>query len=235
MTTTISSIPNTDNSTTTASAKTTSATGSLTGGADMGKEDFLLLLTTQLRYQNPLSPEDPKDFVAQLSQFSSLEQLINLNNKLDDYSTTSQSMQNSMKLSQGLDLLGKEVKAQGNAFVVTDGTPNKASFILGEAAASTTVSIYNSSNQLVRTLDLGGQSKGEVEISWDGKDSNGNKVADGTYRYQVNALDSSKNNVETASYVSGKVEEVLQDSSTVYLKVNGLLVTLDSVLSIDES
>ncbi|MDD2902401.1 MAG: FlgD immunoglobulin-like domain containing protein [Syntrophales bacterium] len=234
MSTSISSIPNTT-STDTSSTAASSASGSLTGGVNMGKEDFLLLLTTQLRYQNPLSPEDPKDFVAQLSQFSSLEQLINVNTKLDDYSTTSKSMQTTMQLSQGLDLIGKQVKAQGNAFVVKEGEANKASLILGSNAASVKVSIYDSNSKLVRTLDMGGQSKGEVQISWDGKDSNGTTVADGTYRYQVTATDSNKNTVETASYVTGTVEEVLQDSDTIYLKVNGLLVTLDSILSIDES
>lgn len=234
MPTTISSIPNTS-STTTTSTTSTSTTGSLTGDADMGKEDFLLLLTTQLRYQNPLSPEDPKDFVAQLSQFSSLEQLINLNSKLEDYSTVSQSMQNTMQLSQGLDLMGKTVKAQGNSFVVSSGEANDVVFILGDAAASTTVKIYNSSGGLVRSMDLGGQSKGEVEVSWDGKDNNGNTVADGTYYYTITATDTSGNAVETASYITGVVEEVLQDSNTVYLKINGRLVTLDNILSIEES
>ena len=50
----------------------------------MGKEDFLKLLVTQLRYQDPMSPEDPKDFVAQLAQFSSLEQQMNTNQTLQD-------------------------------------------------------------------------------------------------------------------------------------------------------
>jgi flagellar basal-body rod modification protein FlgD len=201
----------------------------------MGKEDFLKLLTTQLRYQNPLSPDDPKDFVAQLSQFSSLEQLINLNTKLDDYSTTSKSMQTSMQLSQGLDLLGKTVKAQGNSFAVSSGAANDVVFILGSDSTSTKVSIYNSSGTLVRTMDLGAKSKGEVQVAWDGKNNSGEAVADGTYYYKVSATDADGNTVETASYITGEVEQVLQDSSTVYLKVNGRLVTLDSVLSIEES
>jgi flagellar basal-body rod modification protein FlgD len=225
-----STIPTTTSTTT---ATSTSATGALTGGAQMGKEDFLRLLTTQLRYQNPLSPEDPKDFVAQLSQFSSLEQLINLNTKLDDYNTISKSMQTSMQLSQGLDLLDKTVKAQGNSFVVSSGKANDVVAILGNAAASTKISIYNSAGKLVRTLDLGAKPKGEVSVSWDGKDSSGKTVPDGTYSYKVAATDASGNTLDTASYITGTVEQVLQDSNKVYLKVNGRLVTLDSVLSID--
>jgi len=228
-----SSIPTTDTSTT-ASSTSSSSSSSLTN-ATMDKEDFLKLLTTQLQYQNPLNPQDPSEFVAQLAQFTSLEQLINLNTKLEEYSTIAKSMQTSMQLSQGLELLGKEVKAQGNSFAVSSGEAKDLAFILGGAASSTTVSIYNSSGTLVRTIDMGSQSAGEVSVSWDGKDNSGNTVADGTYYYEVAATDAKGNTVETATYVTGKVEQVLQDSSTVYLKINGRLVTMDSILSIAES
>ena len=183
MATSISSIPNTSIST--SSTSNSSSTGKLTGGINMGKEDFLKLLTTQLRYQNPLSPEDPKDFVAQLSQFSSLEQLINLNTKLEDSAKNSTALQNSIQLGQGVSLLGKEVKAQGNSITVTGGKAGDMSFILGAASASTKVNIYNSGGTLVRTIDLGGKSAGEVKIDWDGKDGSGKNVADGAYRFHV--------------------------------------------------
>jgi flagellar basal-body rod modification protein FlgD len=229
----ITSIPNTTSST--SSTSNSSSSGTLTGGVQMGKEDFLKLLTTQLRYQNPLSPEDPKDFVAQLSQFSSLEQLINLNTKLEDSSKNAIALQNSVQLGQGVALLGKEVKAQGNSFTVSGGKAGDMSFILGANAASSTVKIYNSGGVLVRTIDLGAKNAGEVQVNWDGKDGSGNTAADGTYRFQVEAKDAKGKSLDTASYISGTVEEVLQDANKVYLKVNGRLVTLDSILSIDES
>src|SRR3972149_296166 len=74
---------------TTSLASTAGSTGagaSLAGAVqkNLGKEDFLKLLVTQLRYQDPMAPEDPKDFVAQLAQFSSLEQQINANTNLRD-------------------------------------------------------------------------------------------------------------------------------------------------------
>jgi len=201
----------------------------------MGKEDFLKLLTTQLQYQDPLSPADPKDFVAQLAQFSSLEQLINVNSKLDDFNTTIASLQGSQKIGQGVALLGKNVTAQGNVFTVSSGTPGEMSCALGSAANKVTVKIYNSSGALVRTLDLGSQGAGNCEISWDGKDSNGNQAADGTYSFSVNAVDAKGNSVTTATLVTGVVEEVLQDSDNVYLKINGRLTTLDNIVSVEES
>ena len=62
----------------------------------LGKEDFLNLLVTQLRYQNPLDPMDNTEFVAQLAQFSSLEQMSNLNTAFTNQSMLIQSMNNSM-------------------------------------------------------------------------------------------------------------------------------------------
>lgn len=228
----VSSIPNT---TTTTTSTSNSSSTALTGGVTMGKEDFLKLLTTQLRYQDPLSPQDPKDFVAQLSQFSSLEQLINLNTTMGNLGTSMTNLQSAQQMTQGLSLLGKTVKAQGNIFQVSSGAAGDMSYVLGSAASSVKVSIYDSSGKLVRTMDLGGKNAGENQISWDGKDNSGNKVADGTYSFQVNALDSKGNTVSTAALVTGKVEEVLQDSGTVYLKINGKLVTLDNIISVDDA
>lgn len=66
-----------------------------TSGSTLGKDDFLLLLVTQMKYQDPMNPQDDTDFVAQLAQFSSLEQMQNLN------ATTVNS--------QAFSLVGKEV------------------------------------------------------------------------------------------------------------------------------
>ncbi|MFZ5450344.1 MAG: flagellar hook assembly protein FlgD [Thermodesulfobacteriota bacterium] len=230
MATSISSIPATDTSTTTSSSSTTSL-----ASTTMGQEDFLTLLCTQLQYQNPLDPQDPGEFVAQLAQFSSLEQLINVNDKLDEFTTTLASVQTTNQMGQALSLLGKTIKAQGNIFQVSSGEAADVSCVLGADASKVTVSVYNSSGTLVRTLDLGSQSSGECDISWDGKDSNGNQVADGTYYYEVSAVDSDGNSVSTATLVTGTVDEVLQDSGTVYLKVNGRVIALDKVITVEEA
>ena len=231
-----SSIPTTTSTTSTSSTGTSSSTSSsLTSGINMGKEDFLKLLTTQLAHQDPLSPADPKDFVAQLSQFSSLEQLINLNTTMGTLGTSMTNLQSSQQMTQGLSLLGKTVKAQGNIFTVNSGEVGDLSYVLNGAASKVTVSISDSSGKVVRTMDLGGKNTGENQISWDGKDSNGNTMADGTYSFKVSALDSKGAAVTAATLVSGTVEEVLQNSGTVYLKINGRLTTLDNIISVDDA
>jgi len=228
----VSSIPNTNNSTTSTSSSSSAA--SLTG-MTMGKEDFLKLLTTQLRYQDPLSPSDPKDFVAQLAQFSSVEQLINLNTKYDSNNTALSNLQGSMQMAQAVSFLDKTVKAQGSNFQVKSGQADNLSFILGGNAKTTKVSIYNSANQLVRSIDAGSLSSGENKVSWDGKDNQGKQVADGSYSYQVTATDAQGKSVTTATLITGKVEEVLQDQNKVYLKVGGRLITLDNIIAVEPS
>src|SRR5210317_754089 len=93
----------------------TSASGGtlLAGGKSnvMGKDDFLNLLITQLQNQDPLKPTDSTEFTAQLAQFSSLEQLGNVNENLKQL----QDFQASINNSQAVSLIGKEITATGNS------------------------------------------------------------------------------------------------------------------------
>jgi len=93
---------------------TTSATGAAqtttpaSPGANLDKNDFLKLLVTQLQNQDPLNPMDDKDFMGQMAQFSSLEQMTNVASSLDSLTYSSQ-------LSQGAALFGKDVTYQADA------------------------------------------------------------------------------------------------------------------------
>ena len=84
------------------------------GNDIMGKEDFLTLLVAQLQNQDPLNPDDPTEFTAQLAQFSSLEQLFNLNESMDKVAT---SVNDSQKLS-ALSMIGKEVAYADSEFTL---------------------------------------------------------------------------------------------------------------------
>lgn len=198
----------------------------------MGKEDFLKLLTTQLRYQDPLSPEDPKDFVAQLAQFSALEQQLNTNTNLTRLATVIQNLKNSQDMAQGVGLLGKTVKGTGNTISVAGGQALGAGFELPQAAQEVTVSLYNSGGALVRTLNLGAQPAGYRTFAWDARDSSGKAVADGVYTYQVRATDKNGKSLSATNYFTGRVAEVLQDSQGVWLVVNGRRVWLGNITAV---
>lgn len=198
----------------------------------MGKEDFLKLLVTQLRYQDPMSPEDPKDFVAQLAQFSSLEQQLNANTNLVAVGRVVQHLADSLGMSRGVALLGKTVRGVGNALTISGGRGVSASYQLPQDAQRVTVTIFDASGRTVRTLELGSQAAGLRQFTWDGRDSQGRTVADGSYSYQVRAVDGKGVGLEVTNYFTGTVQEVYQDSGGVWVRVDGRPVRVDNIISV---
>ena len=173
--------------------------------------------------------------MAQLAQFSSLEQQINVNQNLESVGSLVQSLKDSLGLSRGVNLLGKTVKAAGNSLNLSGGQVNAASYQLPQEAKEVTVTIFDGAGRLVRTLTLGSQAAGLRQFAWDGKDTQGKIVADGSYTYQVTALDSQGKGIEVTNYFTGKVQEVFQDSQGVRLKIDGREVPLDSIVSVSQT
>ncbi len=152
----------------------------------MGKDDFLRLLVTQLNHQDPLNPMDGQEFAAQLAQFSSLEQLSQINSNLD------LSLQSDLMLSQSIannlavGLIGREVLALDNRLT---GEESQVYLQLGQAAAGVTIEIRNAAGNLVRTLTGGELEAGIRSLSWDGRDEQGNSLPAGDYTFSVAAVD----------------------------------------------
>ncbi len=166
------------------SAQTSSSTSATKTTDIMGKEDFLSLLVAQLKNQDPLNPDDPTEFTAQLAQFSSLEQLYNLNTSMAGL-TTAQT--NSQKLA-ALSLIGKDVSYNGSSFIY-GGTPVSVGYMLDDVASSVTISLQDSNGRTIRTLQAEDTElkAGNHFITWDGTDTSGTTVADGTYKIVLSA------------------------------------------------
>jgi flagellar basal-body rod modification protein FlgD len=97
-----------------------SQTGSTKAGDGLGKDSFLQLLITQMRYQDPLEPSSDTEYIAQLAQFNALEQMQNLNDKVDKLLKASQ-------VAQSSSLIGKQVDGlSANQTVGQDGKPSQA-------------------------------------------------------------------------------------------------------------
>lgn len=163
--------------------KTTASTNSNTGtaGSALGKDAFLQLLVTQMQNQNPLDPQDNGEFVSQLAQFSSLESMTTLN---DSVSTILSSYQSSQAL-QASSLVGRSVITQTGTAVVDTTKGLTGSVNVSSSSTSTTVGVYDSADKLVRTIDLGTQSAGKADFTWDGKDGDGVVVDPGTYTFKA--------------------------------------------------
>jgi len=203
------------------------------GNSDLGKNDFLNLLVTQLRHQDPLEPMKDSDFIAQLAQFSSLEQLSNINTMLG-YSTEldyilSQTIANTMATT----IIGKEVVADGNAIYHEYDTDSRICYELDADAKNVEVTIYNETGSVVRVLTDQDLEKGMNYIDWDGKDNSGSKVAGGEYTFEITAKDSSDESIGVQTRIVGIVESVRYEDGKGYLIVNGQKIEMSDIIEIN--
>ena len=141
----------------------------------LGKDDFLNMLITQLQHQDPLNPADSTEFTAQLAQFSSLEQLSNINNSLKSM----EQFQASLTHSQAVSYIGKEITATGNGVELIEDQPATCHFELESAAAMVAVSIYDATGGFVDSFETGQLGAGRQSATWNGQDLNGNTMPPG--------------------------------------------------------
>jgi len=110
----------------------TSSTNQTTNATTIGKDAFMQLLVAQLKYQNPLDPMDGTDFAAQLAQFSSLEQLSNINDALETQSVN----QVTLNYAQCVNMIGKEVVVRSSDGSETTGKVTAVHFRDNEILAT---------------------------------------------------------------------------------------------------
>ena len=199
-----------------------------TGGKkELGKEDFMTLLLKQLSYQDPLNPMDNAEFTAQLTQFSSLEELNNINSTLADVLAFQQSMQNTAVTN----LIDKTVEAEGDSFRL-NGSADIAYELSGDASIGE-LSIYDPAGKMVWTGKSSDQVEGRNIYSWDGRDLNGNQLPDGKYTFDIKATDSAGKEVAATTIESGTVTGISFEDSLTYLTLdNNRKIYLSDIKSI---
>ena len=207
---------------------TVSTQASVVPSKELDKDAFLSLLITQLQNQDPLNPTDSVEFTAQLAQFSSLEQLGNVNENLKQL----QNFQASINNSQAVSLIGKEITTNGNSLSLADGQPAGCDFKLDGGASLVVVSIYDDTGDFVTSFESQNLSAGQHTLYWDGIDKNGNSAAPGNYTFEVMAADADGNNIKTATFYSGSVEKVVFENNTTYLISGGQKMALGDVIQV---
>lgn len=205
------------------------ATGSQ---AILGKDDFLKLLITQLRYQDPLEPMKGTEFAAQLAQFSSVEQLANINTNLTQTLATNQLMTQSIGNSLAATMIGKDVKASANQFQFTGTGEVRLGYTLPVSAAEVSVRVYDSAGALMRTITNAGTDKGDSTVVWDGKNDQGQTVAKGKYTFKVNAEDASKAALTATPFLYGTISAVRFTAEGTMFVVDGVEIPLSQILEL---
>ncbi|MFH0995965.1 MAG: flagellar hook capping FlgD N-terminal domain-containing protein [Pseudomonadota bacterium] len=210
----------------------TTSTNSLynSGTQTLGKDDFLKLLVTQLQNQDPLNPTDSTEFVSQLAQFSSLEQLSNVNDNLKTVQLFDQSINNA----QAVNFVGKTIKATGSMFELGSGETHEIQYQLGEDADAVYVSIYNTSGEVIKKIEMDQMTAGVQSVVWDGKDVNGNAMPAGTYSFSVQAKNTDGEIMVTAAYIKETVTGVSYHNGNTYLLAKGIEIPYSAIIEVAE-
>ncbi|MBI2890143.1 MAG: flagellar hook assembly protein FlgD [Nitrospirae bacterium] len=197
------------------------------------RTQFLTLLLAQLQNQDPLQPMTDTEMTGQLAQFSQLEQLITLN---DSFSSVSD-LFTSMNTLQAASLLGKTVKATGDTIEVAEGVPETITYDLTQDVHELKLFITSDTGETVREMTISDpedMTTGTHDIIWDGTDSEGQPVEDGTYtiRFEANLLDGTPAPVQ--QYMEGTVTSVRLEDGTIILSAGGKDLYLEDVVEIRE-
>jgi flagellar basal-body rod modification protein FlgD len=213
--------------TVTTSTDTTAASAAMKKSLGMNKDDFMKLFIAQLKYQDPLKPQDPSAMLDQLSQLSLVEQSYNSNTALNNLLTA---QNNSISLT-AVSFIGKDVRANGNVTNFDGSNPAKIEFNLPLSASTTQLSITDVAGRVVRSVALGASSSGDNSISWDGRDNSGALLPAGAYKFAISAVSASGTAVTATTYTTGKVDGVNLSGTTPQLTIGANSVALSDVIS----
>ncbi len=225
-------LPSDASSSSASSGSGANGTGTISDAASLQKtySQFLTLLTTQLKHQDPTQPMDTAQFTSQLVSFSQVEQQLKTNSDLDQLVASS----NNNQASLGLSYIGKNVAVQGNQFDFNPKTEASVSigYNLSAAPATDNINIVDSKGNTVYST-TGSLTAGQNSFSWNGLDNSGSPVPAGTYTVQVNAMDAQKTAVDATTSVPGTVSGMQTASDgSVQLMVGSQLVPLTSISAV---
>jgi flagellar basal-body rod modification protein FlgD len=196
----------------------------------LGKDAFLKLLTAQLSNQDPTEPVDNQAFIAQLAQFSSLEQLQGVSSRLDSLLLA---MGSSNQLGAA-SLVGKDVTFKTSGFDLEEGAAPALQANLSSRAAVVAI-IQDSSGRAVRALDLGVHDAGTFDVGWDGRDGSGTALAPGHYTVKLAATGVDGSDVTVEARSRGRVRGASFDGDEATLLVGTNQVNMSDVVQITQS
>lgn len=204
----------------------------------LGKQDFLQLLVTQMRYQDPLAPQDNQQFISQMAQFSALEGTSNINTSIEslgkqitDLVTNQSASATTISNASATNLMGKYVRVSAKDVVYTSGQSSPIQLnVHTDAGQDSVLSILDKDGAIVNVLPMKGGM--ETNVSWDGTRMDGKKAGTGTYSLKV----TSKDGVTETGYAffENKVTGISFAKGGTRLEINGQTVGMDQVVRVGE-
>lgn len=208
-------------------AETATDTPRSTGPRELGQGDFLKLLVTQLKHQDPLNPTNNTEFVAQLAQFSQLEQSVK-QAQLMQQNLDAQAASFQFTL---LPMVGRRVGLDMPLVQVGAG-PATMRYALERDAARVRITVLDQQGQAIRTLEYAGRPSGLNVAEWDGKNQNGAPMPPGVYRYALTATDTQGASVPSQGRAHLTVSGIRMEDGVAKLAVGDLTVNPSDVVEL---
>lgn len=212
----------------TGSTSLSAHTASTEEQASVEKEGFLKLLVAQLGNQDPMAPQESDKYVDQLTNFSMLEQMMNLNKGVNNLSIG----QLSNNSQDAVRFVGREVVAKGDSISFGQEGAEPVKYGMPHDAESATLSIYDKRGNLVRQEEVDA-APGASQYVWDGRNNDGNVVAEGDYLISIEATDADGNKLPVDTFVRGHVESVRFDNGFPELIVNGRRLKMSDITEVN--
>ncbi|MCB9994587.1 MAG: flagellar hook assembly protein FlgD [Hyphomicrobiaceae bacterium] len=188
-------------------------------------DTFLSLLTTQLKNQNPLDPLDTNQFTQQMVQFTSVEQQLKTNDYLKALTLSTATRTSA----EAVSFIGKKVSASGSTSELIGGSATW-SFDAARDAPNSVITINDANGNTVFT-DTTNISMGQGNYTWDGRDSSGHQVPDGTYSITIDARDD-HGYIPVSTQMSGTVTGVDLSGDEPYLVIGQSKIPVSSVTTV---
>ncbi len=187
------------------------------GGGDLGQEDFLQLMLTQLKNQDPFKPMESGEFLGQLAQFGTVQGLAGLQTSFDSLSTSLVSNQ----ALQASTLVGRSALVESRSLAIGAGEAVNGAVELDKSTSSLTVTIRDALGQPVRTVELGQQPSGLVPFQWDGLADDGSPVPAGRYSFEATYRSENKS-VAADTLLRAPIDSVLLGSDGFSVELRGV-------------
>ncbi len=208
------------------------ATAQGQGKSILGKDDFLKLMIAQLKHQDPLSPLEGTEFASQLAQFSSLEQLSNLNRAVNQSIDANLILAQSINNTLTATLVGKDAKIGGDTIINKGQEQIGLGYKLPKSVSTVRLNIYDEHGTLVKIIEDTPISIGEHKLSWDFTDNNGNRLPEGKYRFEVEAVDFNNEKIVVEKFKYGTIDGVKFAENGTLIIVNGIEYLISEILEI---
>jgi len=183
----------------------------------LAQQDFLKLMVAQIQNQSPLKPQENGEFLGQMAQFSTVQGLQDMQKSFDKLSNSLVSNQ----ALQASSMVGRFVRVPGENNYLPEGEGNRffGSVELEQSTSNLKFEIVSAAGEVVKTIGMGAQKEGLIELKWDGLNNQGEMMPSGTYGLRATALlDEKTKSLETM--VIAPVESVTLGRNGQPMKMN---------------